>query len=1414
MKKILLFFIASFLAFNVFSQNQGNVWYFGQNAGVDFNSGTPIALSGGAMITNEGVATISDNAGNLRFYTDGASVWNSSHIVEATHLQGNSTSTQSAIILPFINDPDKYYIFTIDGYDVCNGALGSPGYTVPSCNGDNGFQYCEVDLSSGFSVSSSIGLIHPGNTNIDSYVAEKISAVISCDGTGYWVTVHSIIPDDFYIDYVNVSGAPTCVNESNQIFYTYYVDDSGVSPSPIIFTDTGNDHTHAGGYMKFSPNGQKLAVVNRNVGIDIYDFDNDLGVISNIQTILLSDKFYGIEFSASCDYLFFGQYTGSMGGSVIKRCDLSIMNIITVTETGMSSGLIKAELALQLAPDENIYVAIVDDAVCYNNSTPPTNSNSYHYLGRITNTDNSLVSFQNNYLDLGSNKQSNFGLPTFVQNFFTGVDIYSYTEDCNNYEYSFGITNNGGNIYSPTWIIEGTNYSGAYVTHIFSGSGTYTVTLTYLNEYDCINTAELIMEIEEPADATISITDVNCESDLIAVTYEVCNIDIAEIPIGTHIIIYDNDPSQYTANIVEDLTTNQIVAAGDCEEFTFYLSQSYLGYELYAVVNIDDGTLPTPYTLDDHGLYEVFECNWLNNITNFPVICCFAEISDEYEHITSSVVISNQYTVLNGKYYIDDGVIVTINGGTLDITNVDIVFGECAGINFINAAEIRANNSVLRPCLVTDSWRGLYFENGSNGTINECTFKNAQIALNYNGKGVISSTRITNNLFSNCGVAINIQDNQFNNPISGNTFIIDDSAIDYNPIDCPFAYTSEHWGIRIVNTNQKGLISQNDFIYTPYPELIGTGNTSNKYFYGIYCLNTTEQANISDNKFTDMYRCIDIDNCSNITFENNEIEVNKNFNPSEYQVRATNSNLIRIIYNEFESGVDYNTDNYPNSAVYAEKLTSSQINNNFIKGFKNGIRVHHLNACTIIENNLEDMHYIGIFLYILKDDVFTPHDVDIACNYIKMNPTSVEHNVTGILYITRDDFNYGVRIRNNCIFESQRAMRFYTNAHSDPILPEIKNNFMYNYTEFGILIQSYYSFYTFSGDIGSAGGTFSNAGRNSFFSNDLNAIDVSSNSVTNLYGNYNIQNIAGTNVNNFGNNEFYSTASCSHQYQQETGNYSQHNIETSDICDNFIPINQGKALMISGDNVELTDNFISIFNELDETQQLGDAVSILKILKSTGNIEDFNKYHDNISVEFAASSNDKKWFEYNYQYLSENYDDALNSLNSIVANTSDETDLIAINSILIDREINERGNDLTQNEIEMLTSIDDNESLNASFARDILHSSIKGHDYKFAKIDIEEIENEDEESMFISRGDFKVFPNPTSDELNLVYFFDDISNASIKIFDIQGKMLYQENLQFNAGRAIIDCSGIEKGIYILTIYKGSEVLQREKITKF
>lgn len=74
-------FVFIFLSFfsEIFAQKRAGVWYFGENAGLNFNVDPAVPLTDGALNTEEGCATVCNAQGDLLFYTDGITVYNKNH---------------------------------------------------------------------------------------------------------------------------------------------------------------------------------------------------------------------------------------------------------------------------------------------------------------------------------------------------------------------------------------------------------------------------------------------------------------------------------------------------------------------------------------------------------------------------------------------------------------------------------------------------------------------------------------------------------------------------------------------------------------------------------------------------------------------------------------------------------------------------------------------------------------------------------------------------------------------------------------------------------------------------------------------------------------------------------------------------------------------------------------------------------------------------------------------------------------------------------------------------------------------------------------------------------------------------------------------------------------------------------------
>ena len=426
-----IFFILAFLPFCVLGQKQGNIWYFGNNAGLDFNSGTPAPLLDGQLYTYEGCATIADAEGNLLFYTDGISVWNKDHqfMPNGRGLLGNSSSTQSGVIIPFPNNPDLYYIFTVD-----------------EKAGPKGLHYSLVDMT----LDGGLGDITSKNISLLPNSTEKITAVHHKNKKDIWVIAHAWNSDAFYV---------------------WLVNETGISTMPNIF-NVGSTHSGSSsnsiGYLKASPDGSKiaLAVYASAKFIEVFDFDNTTGRIVHSMKF---DGFgatgpYGVEFSPNSQLLYISEGDGE---TKLYQYNLSLNEITAIKNSRVEISVDQNFGALQLASDEKIYLA--RDKVAY--------------LG-VINAPNEVGDACNFNLDgiyLGG-RRSRMGLPTFIQSYFL-LPNFSYVDTC-----FLATTQFFSEIDDPeatiTWDFgdpdsgEQNVSSALNPTHTFSSPGIYKVTLT------------------------------------------------------------------------------------------------------------------------------------------------------------------------------------------------------------------------------------------------------------------------------------------------------------------------------------------------------------------------------------------------------------------------------------------------------------------------------------------------------------------------------------------------------------------------------------------------------------------------------------------------------------------------------------------------------------------------------------------------------------------------------------------------------------------------------------------------------------------------------------------------------------------------------------------------------------------------
>ena len=476
---ILLFLFQLFAFTSSFSQKEGNIWYFGNKAGVDFNSGSPVAILNSAMNTGHGCACISDRcSGDILFYTDGTSVWDGTHtqMPNGSGLLGDRLSTQSAIIVPHPDtNSSEYFIFTVKQ------------------SGSGGINYSIVDMN--LNGGNGDVVVSSKNSPLISPTVEKLTAVKHQNNVDVWVITHELNSD---------------------AFYAYLITKSGLNTTPVI-SQVGNtyDSDAIKGYMKASPDGAHLAVALRNDNtVELLDFDYATGMVSN--PIVFPDNYagaYGVEFSPDGSKLY---VTINSNGLFQFDLDAGSANDIIASEVNLSS---TPAVALQLGPDGKIY------------------TNEGRWLGAIN--DPNIAGVGCNYVSqsvyLGATVFGNSGLPTFLQSYFSPTSIIE-SGVCLGNTTSFSISN-VQQIDSLTWNF-GEPSSGVAntsklltPTHSYSNPGNFFVELIYYGSV-CGN------PVADTITKTIEIIDVSPPSTSLGNDTVICPGETVEFSAGSPLATY------------------------------------------------------------------------------------------------------------------------------------------------------------------------------------------------------------------------------------------------------------------------------------------------------------------------------------------------------------------------------------------------------------------------------------------------------------------------------------------------------------------------------------------------------------------------------------------------------------------------------------------------------------------------------------------------------------------------------------------------------------------------------------------------------------------------------------------------------------------------------------------------------------
>jgi len=372
------------------AQEEGLIWYFGANAGLDFSSGAPVVLTDGAIETFEGCATYCDANGNLLFYTngggrppisgqDGGTIWNRDHEVMydmAGEEGGGFSARQSSLIIPRPNTPNVYLLFTMEEQEF---NAGGPVDGQPE---GRGLSYFEIDMS----LNAGLGGVTLADQRIQLPLFEALSGTIHQDGERYWI----LAVDD---------------TDENNRFVRVLVDENGPQDPEFVPIDP---ETQVGGSIKISPSSEWIYSRGH-----LFAFNNSTGEISEA-IVTLHEQQEGRSFSFSPNSRYFYAVEVFDDAVEVVQYDLNAADIIASRMLIETLDLQVVYGQMQLAPDGNLYFL----------SAPFVNAQNVE-LSALRCPNASTPSVEPDVVDLPeviSDYVPYFGLPNYTDHLFASTD--------------------------------------------------------------------------------------------------------------------------------------------------------------------------------------------------------------------------------------------------------------------------------------------------------------------------------------------------------------------------------------------------------------------------------------------------------------------------------------------------------------------------------------------------------------------------------------------------------------------------------------------------------------------------------------------------------------------------------------------------------------------------------------------------------------------------------------------------------------------------------------------------------------------------------------------------------------------------------------------------------------------------------
>ena len=290
MKKIILiinFLVPALLCSQDTQDNKGNVWILGfltdilkEQVQMNFN-GDSLEVQpfiGTSSMADPSLSSISDQAGDLVLYTNGCQILNNSHtVIEGgdslaidfdpglCELVGFAGTIDGTLLLPQPCDENKVNLITDETVVI--------DFTISTFNLYN----TEIDITDKDNpvvIEKQAVILH------DTLAPGNVYATRHVNGRDWWVCTMETVSNCFKCLLLNEQGFSEPVRSCTGPLWSFMMD------SPIWGEDSG-----VGG---FSPDGSTYVRFNSIVGLNVYDFNNENGLMEHRERILFDeDDFLG-----------------------------------------------------------------------------------------------------------------------------------------------------------------------------------------------------------------------------------------------------------------------------------------------------------------------------------------------------------------------------------------------------------------------------------------------------------------------------------------------------------------------------------------------------------------------------------------------------------------------------------------------------------------------------------------------------------------------------------------------------------------------------------------------------------------------------------------------------------------------------------------------------------------------------------------------------------------------------------------------------------------------------------------------------------------------------------------------------------------------------------------------------------------